>query len=156
MQKKNPRKTKITHQSLNCTSLIIYLHCAQQINSEISSDGVCGFFSHFFLFYCIRESWWAHCPWIIFSQICFTFFIIYPSRLRFFVNLFFNCGLLCLFFIVVFFSTRCCQYYMNYWTHIHRSIVGKIDPTSEDVKSKLCSGRHGIYWGGLAWNKWHF
>jgi hypothetical protein len=20
----------------------------------------------------------------------------------------------------------------------------------------LCSGKHGIYWSGLAWNKWHF
>jgi hypothetical protein len=24
------------------------------------------------------------------------------------------------------------------------------------LKSKLCSERHGIYWSGLVWNKWHF
>jgi hypothetical protein len=30
---------------------------------------------------------------------------------------FFPCGLLCLFFCFFFLSTRCCQYYMNYWTH---------------------------------------
>jgi hypothetical protein len=37
----------------------------------------------YFLFFC-RESWWGHCPWIIFSQIYFTFFMIYVSCLRVF------------------------------------------------------------------------
>jgi hypothetical protein len=51
----------------------------------------------FFLGFMCRESWWGHCPCIVFSQIYFI--------------------LLCLFFVGFFFSTWCCQYYMIYWTH---------------------------------------
>jgi hypothetical protein len=42
-----PRKAKITHQSLQLHLSLIYLH------SEISSDGVCVFFSSIFYLYCI-------------------------------------------------------------------------------------------------------
>ena len=79
-----------------------------------------------------RESWWGRCPWIVFSQMYFTFFMIYPSRLRF-VNLFFQCGLLCLFF-VGFFSKPDVVNITWFTGHIHRSIVDKIGPTSEDVE----------------------
>ena len=64
----------------------------------------------FLLFFLCRESWWGHCPWIIFSQIYVTFFMIYVCHLRFSNVIFCVCSLL------VFFSTLC-QYYMNYWTH---------------------------------------
>jgi hypothetical protein len=73
------------------------------------------FLQYFCCFFC-RESWWGHCPWIIFSQIYFTFFMIYASRLRFyepFFPMWSSVFVLCCFF---FLSTRC-QYYLNYWTH---------------------------------------
>jgi hypothetical protein len=46
------------------------------------------------------------------------FYILHDIRLSsmFLWTFFFQCGLLCLFFVDFFFSTRC-QYYMNYWTH---------------------------------------
>jgi hypothetical protein len=56
-------------------------------------------------FFC-RESWWRHCPWIIFSHIYFTFFMIYASRLRFyepFFPMWSSVFVLCCYF----FSTRC-------------------------------------------------
>ena len=83
-----------------------------------------------FVFFC-RESWWGHCPWIIFSQIYFTFFMIYASRLRFyepFFPMWSSVVVLCFVFS---------QPDVNItWItgHIHRSIVDKIDPTSEDVE----------------------
>ena len=40
----------------------------------------------------------------------------YTPHVYVFVNLLVQCGLLCL-FVLFFFSTRCCQYYTNYWTH---------------------------------------
>ena len=92
-----------------------------------------GFFSPniFFCFFAVNLSW-GHCPWIVFSQIYFTFFMIYASRLRFY-ELFFQCDLLCLFFVDFFFSQPDIN---NTWItgHIHRSIVDKIDPTSEYVE----------------------
>jgi hypothetical protein len=104
----------------------------------------------FFVGFFCREFWWGHCPWIVFSQIYFTFFMIYASRLRVydirlsstclwytplvyvfmiyasrlrvydirlsstclwytslvyvFMNLFIQCGLLCMFFVDFVFS----------------------------------------------------
>ena len=50
------------------------------------------FLPQYFLLVCLcRESWWGHCPWIVFTQIYFTFFTIYASRLRFCAI--FQCGL---------------------------------------------------------------
>jgi hypothetical protein len=80
-----------------------------------------------------RESWWGHCPWIVFSQIYFTFFMIYASRLSF-CEPFFQCGLLCLFFVVVFFSQPDVVNITWITGHIHRSIVDKIDTTTGDVE----------------------
>ena len=69
----------------------------------------------FFVGFFCCEPWWGHCPWIVFSQIYFTFFMIYASRLRFYEPFFFNV-VFCVCSLLIFFSTRC-QYYMNYWTH---------------------------------------
>jgi len=97
------------------------------------------FFSQYFcwFFFLPWISWWGHCPWIIFSQIYFTFFMIYASRL-FFYEPFFQCDLLCLFFVLFFF---CCFFSSQpdvniTWItgHIHHSIVDKIDPTSEYIE----------------------
>jgi hypothetical protein len=39
----------------------------------------------FFVVFVCCQFWWGHCPWIVFSQIYFTFFMIYyASRLRFY------------------------------------------------------------------------
>ena len=53
-RKKNARsrKTKIANQSHQLHLSLIYLHW-QQIKSEISSDGVCGFFSPQFIIYIV-------------------------------------------------------------------------------------------------------
>ena len=81
---------------------------------------------YFLLVLMCRESWWGHCLWIY-----FTFFMIYASRLRF-CEPFFQCGLLCLFSVVFFFLNLILN--MTWITgHIHRSIVDKIDSTSEDI-----------------------
>ena len=50
------------------------------------------------------------------------------------VNFFFQCGLLCLFFIVFFPSQPDVVNITWIIGYIHRSIVDKIDPTSEDVE----------------------
>ena len=56
----------------------------------------------------------------------------YTPLVYVFMNLFFQCGLLCMFF-VDFFSQP--DVNITWITgHIHRSIVDKIDPTSEDVE----------------------
>jgi hypothetical protein len=71
----------------------------------------------FFVVFMCHKSWWGHCPLIVFSQIYCTFFMIYTYRLRFcepFFSMWSSVFVLCLFF---FLSTRCCQYYMNYWIH---------------------------------------
>ena len=87
---------------------------------------------YFLLVFMCRESWWGHCPWIVFSQIYCTFFMIYTYRLRF-CEPFFKCGLLCLFY--VFFFSQPHVVNITWITgHIHRSIVDKIDPTSKDVE----------------------
>ena len=67
----------------------------------------------FLLVFMCRETWWGHCPCIVFSQICFI--------------------LLCLFF-VGFFSQPDVVNITWFTGHIHCSIVDKIDPTSEDVE----------------------
>ena len=70
----------------------------------------------FFVVFVCCQFWWGHCPWIVFSQIYFTFFMIYASRLSFyepFYSMWSSVYVPCWFF---FLSTRC-QYYMNYWTH---------------------------------------
>jgi hypothetical protein len=78
-----------------------------------------------------RESWWGHCPWIIFSQIYLTFFMIYASRLRFYEPFFPMWSFV--FVLCCFFSQP--DVNITWITgHIHRSIVDKIDPTSEDVE----------------------
>jgi hypothetical protein len=79
-----------------------------------------------------RESWWGHCPWIVFSQIYFTFSMIYASHLSF-CEPFFQCGLLCLFFVVFFSQPDVVNITWN-TGHIHRSIVDKIDTTTRDVE----------------------
>ena len=58
--------------------------------------------------------------------------MIYASRLRFY-ELFFQCGLLCLFFVDFFFSQPDVNN-TRITGHVHRSIVDKIDPTSEYVE----------------------
>ena len=74
------------------------------------------FFPNIFCCFFCCESWWGHCPWIVYV----------------FMNLFFQCGLLCLFF-VDFFSQP--DVNITWITgHIHRSVVDKIDPTSEYVE----------------------
>ena len=60
------------------------------------------------------------------------FYILRDTRLSSpFLWYFFQCGLLCLYFVGFFFflSTRCRQYYMNYWTHPPLNCW-----TSEDVE----------------------
>ena len=55
----------------------------------------------FFVGFFSCESWWGHCPWIVFSQIYFTFFMIYASRLRFyepFFSMWSSVFVLCWFF----------------------------------------------------------
>jgi hypothetical protein len=124
------------------------------------------FFPNIFCCFFCCESWWGHCSWIVFSQIYFTFFMIYASRLRFyepFNSMWSSVYVLCWFFSL---STRCqvfrlltdfvCLYNYEFWLslckivrssvilllplftwitgHIHRSIVDKIDPTSEYVE----------------------
>jgi hypothetical protein len=64
-----------------------------------------------------REWWWGHCPWIVYI----------------FVNLFFNVVFCVCSFVVVFSQPDVVN--VTWITgHIHRSIVDKIDPTSEDVE----------------------
>ena len=66
-------------------------------------------------------------------KIDFTFFMIFASRLRFNKPFCFQCGLLCLFFVwLFFFSTDVNNTCIT--GHIHRSIVVKMDPTSEYVE----------------------
>ena len=72
------------------------------------------FHQYFCCFFFCRESWWGHCPWIIFSQIYFTFFMIYASRLRFYEPFF---PMWSSVFVLCFYFSTWCQYYMNYWTH---------------------------------------
>jgi hypothetical protein len=81
------------------------------------------------LVFLCRESWWGHCPWIIFSQIYFTFFMIYASHLRFYEPFF----SMCFFFVVFFFLNPIVNITWN-TGHIHHSIVDKIEPTSEYVE----------------------
>ena len=84
---------------------------------------------YFLLVFMCRESWWGHCPCIYFA-----FFMIYASRLRFLWTIFFPSGRLCLFFVVVFFSQPDVVNITWITGLIHRSIVDKIDPSSEDVE----------------------
>jgi hypothetical protein len=85
-----------------------------------------GFF--FPIIFCwFRESWWGHCPWIVFSQIYFTFFKINVPSLRS-GEPFFQCGLLRLVFVGFF------LYPMLSTGHIHRLIVDKIAMTMKDVE----------------------
>ena len=84
-----------------------------------------------FCFFAVRESWWGHCPWISFSQIYFTFFMIYAFRLRFYEP-FFNV-IFCVCSLLFFFSQP--DVNITWITgHVHRSIVDKIDLTSEFVE----------------------
>ena len=86
---------------------------------------------YFLLVFMCRESWWGR-PWIVCSQI---YFILHDIRLSstFFLNLFFQCGLLCLFFVECFSQPDVVN--ITWITgHIHCSIVDKIDSTSEDVE----------------------
>jgi hypothetical protein len=90
------------------------------------------FFPIFFAVFFCCESWWGHCPWIVFGQIYFTLFMIYASRLRFYEPFFFYV-VFCFCSLLIFFS----QPNVNItWItgHIHRSIVDKIDLTSEYVE----------------------
>jgi hypothetical protein len=66
-------------------------------------------------------------------KIDFTFFMIFASRLRFYKPFCFQCCLLCLFFVWLFFFSTDVN---NTWItgHIHRSIVVKMEPTSEYVE----------------------
>jgi hypothetical protein len=74
-----------------------------------------------------KKSWWEHCLWIYLK-----FFMIYASRLRF-CEPFFQCGFLCLFFVVCFSQPDVVN--ITWITgHIHRSIVDKIEPTSKNVE----------------------
>ena len=68
------------------------LHSASKLKRGVKCEkknGKCFWFSvfsfpqYFCCFFFCRESWWGHCPWIIFSQISLTFFMIYASRLPF-------------------------------------------------------------------------
>ena len=79
------------------------------------------------------ESWWGHCPWIVFSQIYFTFFMIYASRLRFYEPFFFNV-VFCVCSLLIFFFSQPDVNITWITGHIHRSIVDKIDPTSGYVE----------------------
>jgi hypothetical protein len=79
------------------------------------------------LVFMCRKSWWGHCPWIVFSQIYFTFFMIYASRLRF-MNLFSMWS--SVFVLLFFFFSQPDVVNITWITgRIHRSIVDKIDPT---------------------------
>ena len=97
----------------------------------------------FFVGFFSCESWWGHCPWIVFSQIYFTFFMIYASRLRFyepFFSMWSSVFVLCWFFF---------QPDVNItWItgHIHRSIVDKIDPTSEYVEMVKKKIHYQLHW----------
>jgi len=74
-----------------------------------------------------------YCPWIVFSQIYFTFFMIYASRLRFCEPFFFNV-VFCVCSLLFFFLNPDLVSITWITGHTHRSIVDKIDPTSEDVE----------------------
>ena len=79
----------------------------------------------------VRESWWG----IVHESFLVKFSLHsswYPPLLYVFVNLFFQCGLLSFFFVV--FSQPDVVNISWITGHIHRSIVHKIDPTSDDVK----------------------
>jgi hypothetical protein len=71
--------------------------------------------------------------WIVFSQIYFTFFMIYASRLRFYEPFFFNV-VFCVCSLLIFFFSQPDVNITWITGHIHRSIVDKIDPTSEYVE----------------------
>ena len=90
------------------------------------------FFPNIFCWFFCCEFWWGHCPWIVFSQIYFTFFMIYASRLSFyepFYSMWSSVYVPCWFF----FSQP--DVNITWITgHIHRSVVDKIDPTSEYVE----------------------
>ena len=67
-----------------------------------------------------------------FSVIFILHSLWYASRLRFYEP-FFQCGFLCLFFVVCFSQPDVVN--ITWITaHIHRSIVDKIEPTSKDVE----------------------
>ena len=105
----------------------------------MKTNGGCFWFSVFvnfpspnmFVNFFCRESWWGNCPWIIFIQIYFTLFMIYASRLRFyepFLPMRSSVLVLC------FFSPQPDVNITWITGHIHCSIVGKIEPTSEYVE----------------------
>ena len=92
-----------------------------------------------FVNFVCRESWWGHCPWIIFSQIYFILLckIVWSSVIlllplftflwTFFLPMRSSVLVLC------FFSQP--DVNITWITgHIHRSIVDKIEPTSEYVE----------------------
>ena len=85
----------------------------------------------FFAFFAVNLSW-EHCPWIVFSQIYFTFFMIYPSRLCFYEPFFFNVVFYVCFLLICFSQPDVNITWIT--GHIHRSIVDKVNPTSEYVE----------------------
>jgi hypothetical protein len=85
-------------------------------------------------FFVVNRDGEGHCPWIIFSQIYFTFFMIYASRLRFyepFFSMWSSVFVLCCCFFLNLMSIQCITCNTG---HIHCSIVDKIEPTSEYVE----------------------
>ena len=69
----------------------------------------------------------------------------YTPLVYVFMNLFFQCGLLCMFFVDFFFSQP--DVNITWITgHIHRSIVDKIDPTSEYVEMVKKKIHYQLHW----------